>query len=162
MMTDVGRVPDGTGLSQAEPVSRLGPSGFDPSRVLDVIIPFLDFPRDARTVMENMGDGEWCRTAASMESETGVPASRVREIHRALRTLGLADFGPICDTDAEAYTPRGSGYWLTGRGFRLITSIDIAEAIATEARRAETPKSGSVYEGAGRQASPNPSPESQA
>ena len=26
------RVPDGTGLSQAEPVSRLGPSGFDPSR----------------------------------------------------------------------------------------------------------------------------------
>lgn len=34
MTKDVGRVPDGTGLSQAEPVSRLGPSGFDPSRKL--------------------------------------------------------------------------------------------------------------------------------
>lgn len=33
MTKDDGRVPDGTGLSQAEPASRLGPSGFDPSRV---------------------------------------------------------------------------------------------------------------------------------
>ena len=31
MTKDIGRVPDGTGLSQAEP-SGLGPSGFDPSR----------------------------------------------------------------------------------------------------------------------------------
>ena len=29
---DSGRVPDGTGLSQAEPQEGLGPSGFDPSR----------------------------------------------------------------------------------------------------------------------------------
>jgi hypothetical protein len=32
MEQDNGRVPDGTGLSQAEPQEGLGPSGFDPSR----------------------------------------------------------------------------------------------------------------------------------
>lgn len=41
-MNDSGRVPDGTGLSQAEPVSRLGPSGFDPSRWQ----PITTAPRD--------------------------------------------------------------------------------------------------------------------
>lgn len=42
MANDVGRVPDGTGLSQAEPSSSLGPTGFDPSRGLfwfDVVVP---------------------------------------------------------------------------------------------------------------------------
>lgn len=34
-MEDNGRVPEGTGLSQAEPGSRLGPTGFDPSRRLE-------------------------------------------------------------------------------------------------------------------------------
>jgi hypothetical protein len=32
MSKDIGRVPDGTGLSQAEPQEGLGPPGFDPSR----------------------------------------------------------------------------------------------------------------------------------
>jgi hypothetical protein len=38
----------------------------------------------------------------------------------------------------------------------LIGALKLA-AIATEARRAETPQSGSVHEGAGRKASPKPS-----
>jgi hypothetical protein len=144
-----GRVlPDQALAVPATPANAVdGPSGFDPSHIQDVIAPFLSFPRDVRLVMENMGDGEWCRTAASMESETGVPASRVREIHRALRTLGLADFGPLCDVDAEAYTPRGSGYWLSGRGFGVITAIEIAEAIAIEARKTDAPLPGPLLDG---------------
>jgi hypothetical protein len=77
---------------------------------------------------------------------------RVKEIHRALKTLGFASFGTLCDMDAlcDGYKPMGSGYWASGLGEDLRLGISYAhDAIATEARRAETAKTGSVHEGAG-------------
>jgi hypothetical protein len=50
--TKGGRVPDGTGLSQAEPEAGLGPSGFDPSRGEG---PWsLDYIEDAATVRRSI------------------------------------------------------------------------------------------------------------
>jgi hypothetical protein len=46
-MKDVGRVGKPTGLSQAEPQERLGPSGFDPSRVEQVLSAFRDLDAQA-------------------------------------------------------------------------------------------------------------------
>jgi hypothetical protein len=128
----VGRAPSGQALVSDEAPAGLHPPGFDPSRIGLLVRALLSVSGDVRRVMVEMGDGESCPTAACIEAETKVPAKRVREIMRALRTLGLAEYGPLCDVDSESYAPRGSGYWLWPHGFEFLRAIDTAEAIAIE------------------------------
>jgi hypothetical protein len=146
MTKDLGAGASATPSGSREPSpSGLGPAGFDPSHV---------FLPDVVMVLDELGDGEYCRTASTVSADTGVPVKRVMEVHRALRVLGFADFGPLCDTDSEQYSPRGSGYWITGKGEHLRDAL----ASAIEAQRAGTPQSGPVHESAVAESqTPNPS-----
>jgi hypothetical protein len=119
-----------------EAPSGLRPPGFDPGRVETLTNGFRSLLPDVRLVMEEMGDGENCPGAAYIGAVTKLPEKRVLEIMRALRTLGLAEYGPLCDIDSEeGYAPRGSGYWLWPRGFDFLRAMDEADAIAMEARQ---------------------------
>lgn len=78
MEQDYGRVPDGTGLSQAEPASRLGPSGFDPSR-LPAHYSRLQ-PQQRRAVREEYArrqDGKCYHCKESLDTE---PPERIRKL----------------------------------------------------------------------------------
>lgn len=84
---------------------------------------YKSFPRDVAAVMHHMGDGEGVLPARDISDEAAVPEKRVKEILRALKVLGLADFGVLCVEDAEGYVASGSGYWLSGRGEKLSNGI---------------------------------------
>jgi hypothetical protein len=59
MEQDHGRVPDGTGLSQAEPQEGLGPSGFDPSRIPSRTIALDDLtPGELATLFAHMASDD--------------------------------------------------------------------------------------------------------
>lgn len=71
-----GRVSDATGLSQAEPVSRLGPSGFDPSRAqrpgfFERLAQFKEALFVSRTISERVLSGQQfnCYEAASNDED---------------------------------------------------------------------------------------------
>ena len=131
MDTDSGRVPDGTRLSpSAEPQSSqgLGPSGFDPSRE-DMRRALQAFPPDAVKVLNALGDGEYVQSAYYVSADIGVPEKRVKEVHRALRTLGFAEFGVLTREDDCAVV--GSGYWKSSRGYDLASGIEAATADET-------------------------------
>lgn len=92
---------------------------------------YAAFPRDVAAVLGGMGDDESVLSAADISSETDIPEKRVKEIRRALKVLGLARFGPLCDSDAEGYVARGSGYWATLTGEQLSSAL-YASGIETE------------------------------
>jgi hypothetical protein len=135
-MTDVGRVPDGTRLSQAEPEEVSALTGFDPSRfkpdsyegkprnlskphraVLNQFVDFIDSRIDEMTPLER------------------------RELLDACLSVS-----PI------------NCAWDTYKVAEVVIWHLQETAIATEAGTAETVQHGSVHEGAGLQASPKPSP----
>jgi hypothetical protein len=87
---------------------------------------YASFPRDVACVLSLMGDGEGVLSAATISSETGIPEKRVKEVHRALKVLGLTQFGVLCDADADGYIARGSGYWLTRTGDDLAAGLHAA------------------------------------
>lgn len=83
---------------------------------------YAAFPRDVAAVLSHM-DGEGVLSATTIASETGIPAKRVNEIQRALKVLGLARFGVLCDSDSDDYVARGSGYWATLTGRQLSDAL---------------------------------------
>jgi hypothetical protein len=84
---------------------------------------YASFPRDVAAVLSLMGDGEGVLSAATISSETGIPEKRVKEVRRALKVLGLTQFGVLCDADADGYIARGSGYWLSRTGDGLAAGL---------------------------------------
>jgi hypothetical protein len=159
-------VPDQALVATPSSPQAVSTEGFDPSREEwwtqlwneRMRRALAAFPAEVAMVLEEMGDGESVPSVSYVAEVTGVPIKRIREIHRGLRALGFADFGVLCDInrDDDRYVTQGSGYWLTPSGERLSAGIEAAhDAIATEARRAET--TGSVEdEGAARKDRPNP------
>jgi transcriptional regulator with XRE-family HTH domain len=73
MNTDNGRVPEGTGLSQAEPQERLVPSGFDPSRNIEEAIATMGRRVEARRKVMGL-------TLEQVAQRSGLAKSYVWEI----------------------------------------------------------------------------------
>ncbi|WP_186729149.1 hypothetical protein [Sphingomonas panacisoli] len=133
-------MPDGTGLSSATPIEPVPVSPVPASIPSAILVGLCDFPPDAALVLEALGDGEFVQSARYISGDIGVPEARVKEVHRALRTLGFAEIGTLMTEEGQTC---GSGYWITGRGERFREAL----AQAIEARRAET-QGGSVHESA--------------
>ena len=131
-----------TGLSQAEPVSRLGPPGFDPSRWM------------RRAGLHR----DWLMESVTLES------AAIMGRHYGAREEWGKPVGCFCWTketwrdewDCDSETKAIGILFANGRVMDMRfgksgtrTSFYSAPAIATEARRAETENTGSVHEGAG-------------
>lgn len=162
-MTDSGRAPSGQALAASDQAaSRLAPSGFDPSRVRRNILDFYGLrTRDTwERCFISLGDAEQvARHKYNAYAEWGMPlaASCWVDEDKGNLKLFVADYA-----DGRRLIARhGRNITITYTHTPPLEHQELV-AIATEARRAETPKSSSVYEGAGRKASPNPSPESEA
>jgi hypothetical protein len=174
MATHDGRVPDGTGLSQAEPVSRLGPSGFDPSRkVRRTLSKWDDAPLDGtpfhilNTLRFNPFASRWeglCHTDEGGHAWREVSLLAAHPPTWWMRLVPLPYELPQGFAFTLTYEARRKT-WRDRLVERLFGSLSRTvcmasmmhrwTAIATETRRAETTKIGSVEdEGAGRQASP--------
>jgi hypothetical protein len=83
-----GRVGKPTGLSQAEPVSRLGPSGFDPSRLREIPIWMV---RDMGPGWQDHGTSAYRAADAIDRLEKALLSAC-----RALRTVGDDYPGSSC------------------------------------------------------------------
>ena len=73
-------------------------------------------PADAMLVLAALGNGESVPSAAGVSDDTGVPEARVKELHRALKTLGFAQSSPLMTDEGRTC---GSGYFITTTGERF-------------------------------------------
>jgi hypothetical protein len=180
MTRDMGAPDKPTGLSQAEPVSRLGPSGFDPSR--------WPYTRAALARLKAAFQ-DWRATVMLRKHGAQLRTDRIIRrksdgtwwIPGAPQSLGYAMLGLFTKRrlDFHFYRVRDwrgvliasrRVFWLAQSGkFDLLINCPhyqlppwpmdiecrkIDAAIATEARRAETENTGSVHDGPVRRTSP--------
>lgn len=158
-----GRVPDGTGLSQAEPVARLGPPGFDPSRIAEVVEQVE--PSLLAPIIKKAADEFYCAVMETAEDYLrdnldwnlkSHLAMLERQNQRMRMELSEIDriIGPPWCTHGERINRLREMDAAVGQLIELRYAVQFdpkrAKAIATETRRAETTKIGSVEdEGAG-------------
>jgi hypothetical protein len=109
----------------AKATAALAASGIEEMR--GALASFLP---DAVKVLNELGDGEYVQSAHHVSTDIGVPEKRVKEVHRALRTLGFADFGTLTREDDGAMV--GSGYWITQRGSLLAAALSLADGMGGE------------------------------
>lgn len=90
------------------------------------------FAPDVRAVLDQLTDGEVVHPVdqiaadASVDSGICVQPARAGAIVKALRTLGIAEFGPLF-AEEETANVRGSGYWLGGRGWKFRAALSQGE-----------------------------------
>lgn len=74
---------------------------------------------DERRIIAAMSD-ELGYSAARLSEDAGepvIPVKRVREIQRAFKANGLAEFGVLHDLDSNHVA--GRGYWLNAHGWNV-------------------------------------------
>jgi hypothetical protein len=134
---DLGRVPDGTGLSSpTEPASGLGPSGFDPSRIEQAIRHMTKTQPRALAALPR--EGVW-QTASELKHKTTAVSLDV------LYIMGRVGPYRLCDRrwtrwGGEPGQKRGEGYEYTITPF--------GEAVRTALRDSDgSPKGGDAAGG---------------
>jgi hypothetical protein len=156
MTKDIQGASQATGLSQAEPEVGLGPSGFDPSRAWPLQQRHQRLPKWARLeiaegICAKMSD-EMAPTFAEPPSACSAATARSQTttwpcLNTSPRGRPTKAIGPVSKTRALSRTSRGR------RRFEQSRS---SLAIAMEARRGETAKTGSTAKP--RQRGPKASP----
>jgi hypothetical protein len=150
----VGRVPSGQALAvPVEPVSRLDPSGFDPSRIMTELSALWfayatseggHKDRDCHFVVEqyfSYGDEPYWTAYHAGYIDDGFGIGGRNERHERRFDTYAAALGYCIEETLAMFR----------RHHRDLSSETVARlsALATEARRAETENTGSVHEGAG-------------